>query len=85
MTNEEIARFFNDTRAIIQGNPDLRDPQVEGWFRTRQHFRAAMQVRGTEIALGTLPQAQDCSLGPRLRVRPVEHHAHPHRPRSGYL
>ena len=39
MTNEEIARFFNDTQTYIQGNPDLRDPQVEGWFRTRQHFR----------------------------------------------
>lgn len=34
MTNEEIARFFNTTRPFIQGNPDLRDPQVEGWFRT---------------------------------------------------
>lgn len=33
MTNEEIARFFNDTRAFIQGNPDLRDPRVEGWFK----------------------------------------------------
>jgi len=32
MTNEEIARFFNTTRPFIQGNPDLRDPQVEGWF-----------------------------------------------------
>jgi len=38
MTNEEIARFYNTTRPFIQGNPDLRDPQVEGWFRTRQHF-----------------------------------------------
>jgi len=33
MTNEEIARFFNDSQAYIQGNPDLRDPQAEGWFR----------------------------------------------------
>ena len=39
MTNEEIAPFFNDTQAFIQGNPNLRDPQVEGWLRTRQHFR----------------------------------------------
>jgi len=39
MTNEEIARFFNTTRPFIQGNPDLRDPQVEGWFRRRQPFR----------------------------------------------
>jgi len=30
MTNEEIARFFNTTRPFIQGNPNLRDPQVEG-------------------------------------------------------
>lgn len=85
MTNEEIARFFNDTRAFIQGSPDLRDPQVEGWFRTRQHFRTATQVRGAEKALGTLLQAQGCSLGPRLRVRRIEHHAHPHRPSSEYL
>lgn len=34
MTNEQIASFFNTTRPFIQGNPDLRDPQVEGWFRS---------------------------------------------------
>lgn len=39
MTNEEIARFFNSARPHIQGNPKLRDFQVEGWFRTPQHFR----------------------------------------------
>jgi hypothetical protein len=39
MTNEELGRFFNTTGPFIQGNPNLRDPQVEGWFRTRQHFR----------------------------------------------
>ena len=32
MTDEEIAGFFNDTRPFLQGNLDLRDPQVEGWF-----------------------------------------------------
>ena len=30
MTNAEIARFFNNARPFIQGNPNLRDPQVEG-------------------------------------------------------
>jgi superfamily II DNA or RNA helicase len=35
----QIARFFNTTLPFIQGNPDLRDPQVEGRFRTLQHFR----------------------------------------------
>ncbi len=33
MTNEEIARLFNTTRPFIQGNPDLRDPQVDGWSK----------------------------------------------------
>ena len=31
-----LARFLNETRSFLQGNLDLRDPQVEGWFRTRQ-------------------------------------------------
>lgn len=26
MTNEEKARFFNNARPFIQGNPNLRDP-----------------------------------------------------------
>jgi len=32
MTNKEKARFFNSARPHIQGNPDLRDPQIEGWL-----------------------------------------------------
>lgn len=39
MTNKEIARFFNNTRSFILGNPDLRDPQVEVGVYTRQHFQ----------------------------------------------
>ena len=31
MTSEEIARFFNNARPHIQGNPNLCDSQVEGW------------------------------------------------------
>ena len=46
MTNEEIARFFNNARPFIQGNPNLRDPQVEGWFRTRQQARYATALWG---------------------------------------
>jgi Holliday junction resolvasome RuvABC ATP-dependent DNA helicase subunit len=52
MTNEEIARFFNDTRAFIQGNPDLRDPQVEMWFRTRQHFWNSLDHAILQIPVG---------------------------------
>ena len=42
MTNEEIARFFNETRSFIQGKQDLRDPQVGRWFRTRQPLLTGM-------------------------------------------
>jgi len=38
MTNEEIAGFFNSARPHIQGNPDLRDPQYEGWFHIGTRF-----------------------------------------------
>jgi len=39
MTNEEIAGFFSSVGADIQGNPYLRDPQVEGRLLRRWHFR----------------------------------------------
>jgi len=52
MTNEEIARFFNNARPHIQGNPNLRDPQVEGWFRTRQHFRNSRDHAILQIPVG---------------------------------
>jgi len=52
MTNEEIARFFNTMRPFIQGNPNLRDPQVEGWFRTRQHFRNSSEHAILQIPVG---------------------------------
>ena len=52
MTNEEIARFFNNARPHIQGNPNLRDPQVEGWLRTRQHFRINSEHAILQIPVG---------------------------------
>jgi len=81
MTNEEIARFFNDTQAYIQGNPDLRDPQVEGWFRTRQHFRyssehAILQIPvgcGKTVLMALLPfgiaQGRVLVIAPNLEIR----------------
>lgn len=52
MTNEEIARFFNTTQVNIQGNPNLRDPQVEGWLRTRQHFQSRSEHAILQIPVG---------------------------------
>ncbi|MGD0229842.1 MAG: hypothetical protein ABSC19_05710 [Syntrophorhabdales bacterium] len=45
MTNEEIARFLSTAQPHIQGNPNLSDPEVEGWFRTRQDYVLHSQVR----------------------------------------
>jgi superfamily II DNA or RNA helicase len=52
VTNEEIARFFNNARPHIQGNSNLRDPQVDGWFRTRQHFRNSSGHAILQIPVG---------------------------------
>ncbi|VBB48532.1 hypothetical protein TRIP_B90004 [uncultured Desulfatiglans sp.] len=52
MTNEETPCFFNDTQAYIPGNPDLRNLQVEGWFRTRQHFRNSSEHAIVQIPVG---------------------------------
>jgi len=52
MKNVKIARFFSNTWAFIRGNPDLRDPQVEGWFRTRQPFRNSSEHAILQIPVG---------------------------------
>ncbi len=52
MTNEEIRRFINNARPHIQGNPNLRDPQVERWFRKRQHFRNSSEHAILQIPVG---------------------------------
>lgn len=52
MTNDEIASFFNTTKVHIQGNPNLRDPQVDGWFHTRQHFRNSREHAILQIPVG---------------------------------
>lgn len=43
MTNDNIARFFNTTKPVIQNNPGLHAPRLEGWFRTHQHFRWSLE------------------------------------------
>ena len=52
MTNEEITRFFNSAKPHIQGNSNLREPQIEGWFRTRQHFRNSPEHAIIQIPMG---------------------------------
>ncbi len=52
MTNKKTVRFFNKTQSLIQGNPDLRDPQVEGWFFTPHHFRNKSENAVLKIPMG---------------------------------
>lgn len=52
MTNEEIADFFQRTRAAIEGNANLRDPQVQGHLRTREHFAESREHAILQIPVG---------------------------------
>ena len=52
MTHNEIVRFFNETEVHIQGNPNLREPQVEGWSRTCEHFRNSSSHAILQIPVG---------------------------------
>jgi DNA repair protein RadD len=38
MDNNEITRFFTETKVNIWQNPSLREPQIEGYFAIRNHF-----------------------------------------------
>ncbi len=62
MTNEEIARFFNNARPHIQAEPNPRDPHVEGWFRTRQHFQNSTDqtILLAENLLESTGRANEC-------------------------
>ena len=52
MTHNEIVRFFNETEVHIRGNPNLREPQVEGWSRTCEHFRNSSSHAILQIPVG---------------------------------
>ena len=39
MDNDEIAQFLSDTDVCIWQNPSLREPQMDGYFAIRDHFK----------------------------------------------
>lgn len=39
MDTPEIANFFSQSDAHIVDNSDLREPQIQGWLKARDHFR----------------------------------------------
>ena len=58
MTKEEITRFFNTTRPFIQGNPDLRDPQVEGLVPYEPTFLNNENLRKVETMIQELEKIE---------------------------
>ena len=52
MTNDEVGKFFNEAPVFIVGNPDLREPQAEGWVHTEQHFRQSSKQAILQIPVG---------------------------------
>jgi superfamily II DNA or RNA helicase len=51
MDNNEIARFFAETPVSIQGNKNLRIPQIEGYEAARDHFASG----NTSAAIEQIP------------------------------
>ncbi len=67
MNNEGMARFFNSVQPHIKGNPNLCDPQVEGWFRTRQHFLKSKDHTILQIPVGCGKTGKLLMVPPRRR------------------
>lgn len=81
MTRDEIGRFFNETEVHIRDNVNLREPQVQGWQRTCEHFRnntshAILQIPvgcGKTGLMALLPfgvaQGRVLVIAPNLEIR----------------
>ncbi len=52
MENNDIAKFFSETHCQIWGNPSLREPQVEGYFAIRDHFKNSSSPCYAQLPVG---------------------------------
>ena len=52
MENKDIERFFADTEVSIWQNPSLREPQVEGYFAIRDHFKHSDEPCYVQLPVG---------------------------------
>ena len=41
MNNAEIAEFFSNTEISVWGNSSLREPQIEGYYAIKNHFKTS--------------------------------------------
>jgi DNA repair protein RadD len=52
MDNNEIARFFAETKVNIWQNASLREPQIEGYFAIRDHFATSNAPCYVQLPVG---------------------------------
>ena len=52
MDNAEIAEFFTNQKVKIVANPSLREPQVHGYHRIRDHFAACRDPGYIQLPVG---------------------------------
>lgn len=52
MTNEEIARFFRDTKIHVYGNAALREPQIDGYDAVHNHFADSREPCWVQLPVG---------------------------------
>ena len=52
MDRTEIASLFQDTKVAIWQNPNLREPQIEGYFAVRDHFRQGVEPGYVQLPVG---------------------------------
>lgn len=52
MDNKEIGSFFKDTEVVIWGNSSLREPQIEGYFAIKDHFKNSKEPCYVQLPVG---------------------------------
>ena len=52
MDNKEIEQFFADTEVFIWQNPSLREPQMDGYFAIRGHFKNSDEPCYVQLPVG---------------------------------
>ena len=52
MDNRDIERFFSDTEVSIWRNQSLREPQMDGYFAIREHFRGGDKPCYVQLPVG---------------------------------
>ena len=52
MDNETISEFFHNTEVNIWGNSSLREPQIEGYYAIKDHFKNSNDPCYVQLPVG---------------------------------